>query len=410
MGLNITFTGKFSLKQLLDFKTIPELKELGLVMGIAIKGSPKKQYIVEALTNLMLEKPEKVVKSMFFYELKACIDVIEDRMTLDYAEKSGLLFHLNRFGLIYSLEKKSENKCTLHFEEEMAEKLRSLIPAEMERRVKDGSLLAEKLALGCANIYGYTEMYYVSKHFHELEKRIGHSLEETELTKLFYPVLAEMHTGVKRKDHPFFSPFAIYNGFALDDLHIEDEVEPKTYDFDTIIGYGEMPYPAIQSRATGKLTKLLAKHGNPEAGTPENIIRQLWIEKQDETLNRGIPDLNRYFRFSSMDEVQSTLGVLMDFLNSIPYWRLRGNSSEEIGRMEMSKMRGRGEMPRITMGPNMRSMGIESFEQLQEMAACGESFPPFHGQQPFTASPKVGRNDRCPCGSGKKYKHCCGKN
>jgi len=24
--------------------------------------------------------------------------------------------------------------------------------------------------------------------------------------------------------------------------------------------------------------------------------------------------------------------------------------------------------------------------------------------------PKVGRNDSCPCGSGKKYKHCCGKN
>lgn len=24
-------------------------------------------------------------------------------------------------------------------------------------------------------------------------------------------------------------------------------------------------------------------------------------------------------------------------------------------------------------------------------------------------SPKVGRNDPCPCGSGKKYKHCCGR-
>jgi SEC-C motif-containing protein len=24
-------------------------------------------------------------------------------------------------------------------------------------------------------------------------------------------------------------------------------------------------------------------------------------------------------------------------------------------------------------------------------------------------SPKVGRNDPCPCGSGKKYKKCCGK-
>ena len=25
-------------------------------------------------------------------------------------------------------------------------------------------------------------------------------------------------------------------------------------------------------------------------------------------------------------------------------------------------------------------------------------------------SSKVGRNDPCPCGSGKKYKDCCGKN
>ncbi len=25
------------------------------------------------------------------------------------------------------------------------------------------------------------------------------------------------------------------------------------------------------------------------------------------------------------------------------------------------------------------------------------------------ASPKVGRNESCPCGSGKKYKQCCGK-
>jgi SEC-C motif-containing protein len=26
-----------------------------------------------------------------------------------------------------------------------------------------------------------------------------------------------------------------------------------------------------------------------------------------------------------------------------------------------------------------------------------------------STAPKVGRNDPCPCGSGKKHKHCCGK-
>ena len=33
-----------------------------------------------------------------------------------------------------------------------------------------------------------------------------------------------------------------------------------------------------------------------------------------------------------------------------------------------------------------------------------EKAKPFHREEP-----KVGRNDPCPCGSGKKYKKCCGK-
>ena len=37
-----------------------------------------------------------------------------------------------------------------------------------------------------------------------------------------------------------------------------------------------------------------------------------------------------------------------------------------------------------------------------------------HGKEetkrtPKKASEKIGRNDPCPCGSGKKYKQCCGK-
>jgi preprotein translocase subunit SecA len=31
-------------------------------------------------------------------------------------------------------------------------------------------------------------------------------------------------------------------------------------------------------------------------------------------------------------------------------------------------------------------------------------------RQPIRKAERVGRNDPCPCGSGKKYKHCCGSN
>jgi preprotein translocase subunit SecA len=33
---------------------------------------------------------------------------------------------------------------------------------------------------------------------------------------------------------------------------------------------------------------------------------------------------------------------------------------------------------------------------------------PVRVRQIVNEAPKVGRNDQCPCGSGKKYKKCCG--
>jgi uncharacterized protein YecA (UPF0149 family) len=31
-------------------------------------------------------------------------------------------------------------------------------------------------------------------------------------------------------------------------------------------------------------------------------------------------------------------------------------------------------------------------------------------QNPIVRGQKIGRNEPCPCGSGRKYKNCCGKN
>ena len=40
----------------------------------------------------------------------------------------------------------------------------------------------------------------------------------------------------------------------------------------------------------------------------------------------------------------------------------------------------------------------------------GEKMNVKENQTVRNEGPKVGRNDPCPCGSGKKYKNCCGKN
>ncbi len=66
----------------------------------------------------------------------------------------------------------------------------------------------------------------------------------------------------------------------------------------------------------------------------------------------------------------------------------------------------------------MSHSDINAFLQAQEALNSGYTLPPEFSQpqtaaepklQPIKAEHKTGRNDPCPCGSGKKYKKCCGK-
>ena len=77
--------------------------------------------------------------------------------------------------------------------------------------------------------------------------------------------------------------------------------------------------------------------------------------------------------------------------------------------------------PDPSLRPYNESIGMELREQLIAGAAAGMNriYRYFKTQRlietdsnPTTfrrTTPKIGRNDPCPCGSGKKFKQCCGK-
>jgi hypothetical protein len=53
---------------------------------------------------------------------------------------------------------------------------------------------------------------------------------------------------------------------------------------------------------------------------------------------------------------------------------------------------------------------ISDEDSPEEILNAVRDTPPFEPPpKPYVAPPKTGRNDPCPCGSGKKYKKCCGK-
>ena len=76
--------------------------------------------------------------------------------------------------------------------------------------------------------------------------------------------------------------------------------------------------------------------------------------------------------------------------------------------------------PRKHFDMDMLEAGELAFEDNEEIFVPGEGsslLDPAHAEEeeeeeeraePYVAAVKVGRNDPCPCGSGKKYKKCCG--
>ena len=96
--------------------------------------------------------------------------------------------------------------------------------------------------------------------------------------------------------------------------------------------------------------------------------------------------------------------------NPIAEYRLHGadmfdemvmNIRDDTARMVMSVLpRPQGEVKRVEVA----KVTSEGF------AGGAQKSQPQKKAPVVNKVPKVGRNDPCPCGSGKKYKKCCGAN
>lgn len=129
----------------------------------------------------------------------------------------------------------------------------------------------------------------------------------------------------------------------------------------------------------------------------------------------------RNIRFRSDRDMNRFVELYSKFSNTTRMPCNRGYTPDEMMQMTPPEERFKS----LSLGPNIRKslqtgeMDIEDFcKQIRTMELPSEEMrfdllrqladikPPV--TQPEKQK-KVGRNDPCPCGSGKKYKRCCGK-
>jgi preprotein translocase subunit SecA len=131
-------------------------------------------------------------------------------------------------------------------------------------------------------------------------------------------------------------------------------------------------------------TKILANHKNTVAGTLESLSKEYGA---DEIFFMGFLDgindsLNEQLDLENLD---STTEIKLDINFEKLYFNMLDAKADYLYNLSQWE-------------------GIFSKEKRKEIHNEWKS------SKTVVKEVKIGRNDPCPCGSGKKYKKCCGKN
>ena len=229
----------------------------------------------------------------------------------------------------------------------------------------------ERYAYGLLNLYGLLLMKDTLETVCELMDR---KLTMDEILDLF-----EESLGLRNLICIFPQPDqqkdiwlrALYLDDAEEILfHVSQNIqtmETAAYSQEEIAAAGTMPQMDFSRWITPELKHWMVEKMNYTPEQMHTALLYLWFSNQYECNLSSLLATVVNARLKNAADMKAAMECLIAFLNGTPKWILLGNSSEEIAR--------------------------------QEEAA----------RQPYVAQPKVGRNDPCPCGSGKKYKQCCGK-
>jgi preprotein translocase subunit SecA len=112
-------------------------------------------------------------------------------------------------------------------------------------------------------------------------------------------------------------------------------------------------------------------------------------------------DPKQAFKRESFTLFQQMLGRIKSEVTQM-LARIRIRSEEEVAAMEAEQQRMAERLQRQMQasGGGAPAGGVLGLEAVEQIAIS---------EEPASSGPKVGRNDPCPCGSGKKYKHCHGQ-
>ncbi len=161
-----------------------------------------------------------------------------------------------------------------------------------------------------------------------------------------------------------------------------------------------------------------------QGGLPERAQAEEWVGQVLGALHDASPDhyqdILRYFSLETLDRQWKDHLLNMDHLRDGIGLRGYGQKDpkQEYKREGFELFRAMlftiaeksmSLISRLRIQGEVKEEEFQHEEKASELEYQGSGEPAEKKKKPVKRAAKVGRNDPCPCGSGKKHKNCCGK-
>nr|WP_320974530.1 SEC-C metal-binding domain-containing protein [Bacteroides sp.] len=390
----------------LKMSTKEELKRMAKILLLPVPTKLRKDEYVTYFAEAVLTCPEMWLSRLTHYEL-VLLDKLVKAGSGSYVEckNSFLETTLETLSFIATdCNHMDESKVRYMICDELREAVAPYLSKLLTSKKQSVRFMIEQYACGIVNLYGflsYSDLLYI------LVGYLQHSATREEIadslanSALIQRLTFEVEDGYNINlyiESPFLDDFESLEEQLCLRRDIPDR---KKFSKEEAFSAGTMPLSIIPNPCLDELKEYMMKKLQYTEEKADSSLSYMWYVAQ--TVENPMPIINSMInrQLSSMQELQEAIEIFMDYLNHSPRWLLKGYSSEEAFVL-FEKEKLKNNPPRIVAGPNMKAAGMEVTPEMQAMVDnMFRTVPTGH---------TVGRNDPCPCGSGKKYKKCCGRN
>lgn len=392
---------------LLNVCTKEDLLELCRDYVIPYRRSMNKKQLAWAVEDLLTVEPGRLAECLPRHELKQLQKIVRAGGMLRSAEPLDV-FTLEMQQLVVVYQERSTiwgDRQDQEYSYAIAANLQKVLKPVMDGWFSDAVLNRksqnERLLIGFLRLYGVVS----ENKLRELwEAMLGSCPGHDELMELFLyriDLKSEFKLCFSGNTLLFASEVVDDPATFYEEIRKRSDLEYATFSKELIQSFS---YSALNATSIGTVARLidcLSKKNEGDEALTAFQMGQLWESIQlGENHGSLISILSASLEFDSMEEINEIISLVTEFSNHTPHWLLKGHTPEELYAAH----------PLDLHDASFRKNIEEQFLQRYPDADPKDLWSMVDAEDSVKAetAPKVGRNELCPCGSGKKYKKCCG--